>query len=130
MRCAVLKENSLTGVRILIVEDEPLIAMCLSELVKDEGCVVVGICATVAESLALIATTSFDVVVLDLNLHGEPVTSIASAVLQAGKAIVFATGSSASDVPADLQAWPALTKPYSDQAVLSALSTALRLPAD
>ncbi len=125
MHSAVSKENLLSGLRILIVEDEPLIALCLGQAVEDEGCVVVGTCATVAESLALIATATFDVAVLDLNLHGEAATEVAAAVLRAGSAIVFATGSSASDVPEEFQAWPVLMKPYSDLEVLSAIAAAL-----
>ena len=112
---------SLSGLRVLIVEDEPILAMCLSEAIEGEGCVVVGTAHTVVEALALVATALFDVALLDRNLHGQPVGSIAAAIVDRGCAVVFSTGSGASAVPAMFQGWPVLRKPYKDEDVFAAL---------
>ncbi len=116
---------SLKGLRVLIVEDEPIIAMCLGELIVDEGCVLVGTAETVAKALLMAKTEDFDVALLDLNLHGETVAPVASAVLERGGAIVFSTGALASEVPVAFKAWPVLCKPYQDEDVLVALATAV-----
>ena len=115
---------SLTGLRVIIVEDEPFLALCLGEVIEGEGCVVAGTAHTVAQALALVATASFDVALLDLSLHGKPVGSIAAAIIDRGCAVVFSTGSGASDVPAAFQGWPVLCKPYKDKAVFAALAAA------
>ena len=114
----------LTGLHVLIVEDEPMLAICLGDVIEAEGCVVAGTVGTVAGALALVATAAFDVAILDLNLHGEPVGPIAAAIVRGGHAVVFSTGSGASDVPAEFQGWPVLCKPYSDEAVFAALASA------
>ena len=119
---------SLNGLRVLIVEDEPLLALCLGEVIEAEGCIVAGTAHTVAEAVNLVATASFDVALLDLNLHGKPVGTIAAAIIDRGCAIVFSTGSGASDVPAAFRGWPVLCKPYKDEAVLVALATAVAVP--
>ena len=113
---------TLTGLRVLIVEDEPLLALCLGEVIEAEGCIVVGSAGTVATALALVATATFDVAVLDLNLHGQPVDEVASAILRGGRTVVFATGAGKAGVPAKFQGLPVLCKPYSDEAVVAALA--------
>ena len=115
---------SLTGLRVLIVEDEALLALCLSDSLEEKGCVVVGTAGTVDEALALLANTDFDVTILDLNLCGKPVDEVATAIIERGRAIVFSTGSGPSSVPGEFQGWPVLSKPYLDEAVFVALATA------
>ena len=109
---------------MLIVEDEPLLALCLGEVIEAEGCIVVGTAHTVAQATNLVATASFDVALLDLNLHGKPVGSIAAAIIDRGCAVVFSTGSGVSDVPAAFKDWPVLCKPYKDEAIFTALAAA------
>ena len=117
--------TTLTGLRVLIVEDEPLLALCLGEVVEAEGCVVVGTASTVAEATTMVATATFDVALLDLCLHGRPVGAIATAIIERGCGVVFSTGSGASDVPAAFQGWPVLCKPYKDQDLFAALTSAV-----
>lgn len=116
----------LTGLRVIVVEDEPMLAMCLVEILEDEGCIVAGTASTVAEALILVATLPFDVAVLDLNLHGQTSEPVASAILQAGRAIVFSSGSGGAGVPAEFQLWPVLSKPYNDDALVAALAVAFK----
>ena len=117
---------NLVGLRVLIVEDEPLVAMSLSEVIEAEGCIIAGEAGTIADALAIVATATFDVAVLDLNLHGKQADEVASAILLRGRAVVFATGSGASGVASKFHGWPILCKPYTDEAVLASLAGARR----
>jgi CheY-like chemotaxis protein len=114
----------LTGLRVVLIEDEPILALCLSEVIEEHGGVVVGAEDSVAAALQLVSTAQFDIAVLDLNLHGERVDGIARALSAGGHAIIFSTGSGPSDIPAEFQGWPVLTKPYSDDALLDAFALA------
>jgi DNA-binding response OmpR family regulator len=70
----------LSGIRVLIVEDEPLAATTLSDAVEEAGGVVVGIARTVAEARQIIKVLVFDVAVLDLHLPDGEVTPILEAL--------------------------------------------------
>ena len=112
---------ALKGLRVLIVEDEPLLAMCLADVIETEGGVVVATARNVAQAESLVKTESFDVALLDLSLHGKPVGSIAAAIIDRGCAIVFSSGSRVSDVLTAHPNWPVLFKPYKDEEMLAAL---------
>ena len=82
---------TLAGLKILVVEDEPIIAMVLEELLEDERAI-----PTVASSLeqaddALVHAT-FDAAILDINVHGQKSYSIAAVLLKRGVPFVFASG--------------------------------------
>jgi DNA-binding response OmpR family regulator len=64
----------LKGARVLIVEDELLVANYLEELLGMEGCIVLGPALRVHEALVLIERQRPEAAVLDLNLHGERTT--------------------------------------------------------
>ena len=120
----------LSGLRVLIVEDEPILSMCLAESLASNGCVVAGEAATVPAALSLVETAAFDVAVLDLNLWGQRTDAVAAAVVRGGRALVFSTGSTRDAIPVEFQHWPILRKPYKDAAIVEALADAApRLPA-
>lgn len=83
----------LSGIRVLIVEDEPLVAATLSDVVEDAEGEVVGIASSVSEARQMIRRLSFDTAVLDLNLNDGEVTPILEA-LQARKAptVIYSGG--------------------------------------
>jgi DNA-binding response OmpR family regulator len=70
----------LNGIRVLIVEDEPLVAATLSDTVEDAGGEVAGIAHTVGEARQCIRNLSFDVAVLDLRLADGEVTPVLEAL--------------------------------------------------
>jgi CheY-like chemotaxis protein len=82
----------LRGKRILLVEDEPLIAMEIEAELLSAGCEVVGPAGTLAGALRLIAEISCDAALLDANLGGQPVDALAAALTQKGVPFAFATG--------------------------------------
>jgi DNA-binding response OmpR family regulator len=83
----------LNGIRVLIVEDEPLVATTLSNTVQDAGGEVAGIARTVGEARQSIRNVTFDVAVLDLHLADGEVTPVLEA-LHARKApkVVYSGG--------------------------------------
>ncbi len=115
--------NDLAGKRILIVEDEALIAATAADIIADYGGVPVGPAGTIAEALALIAATPIDAAIVDINLLGERSDRVAEALRAASIPFVFATGYGAS-LAAELGA-AVLDKPYSDEKLKAAILSLL-----
>jgi CheY-like chemotaxis protein len=114
---------SLDGKRILLVEDEMLIAMMAEEMLSGMGAAVVGPCASVPEALALAAKADFDLALLDFNLNGARADPVIALLRQRGVPLVLATGYGAMDngVPDDL---PVIEKPYTEEALRRLLEIA------
>ncbi len=108
--------------RILIVEDESLIALMLEDYLDILGKQVVGVADCVEAALALVAAGGFDAAILDINLRdGEKSWPIADALAAQGMPFLFASGGS-GDAMADAYAdRPVLAKPFT----LDGLSRAL-----
>lgn len=114
--------DRLDGFRILVAEDEPLVAMLLEDVLLDAGATIMGPAATVAEGLALAAAERPDVAVLDLNLSGETCLALADALATAGVPFLVATGYG-GDVPLPRHAGvEVLQKPYEPATLIAALS--------
>jgi len=84
--------RGLSGIRILVVEDEFLLADLIGETLADAGAVVVGPAATLEDGLSLLETEALDVAVLDVNLRGKSVQPLAMALHVRGKPFVFLSG--------------------------------------
>jgi CheY-like chemotaxis protein len=79
--------------RVLVVEDEGLVAMMLEDFLRDLGCEVAGSAATISQALAWIdAGGEADAALLDVNVAGESVFPVADALAAKGVAIAFTTG--------------------------------------
>ncbi|WP_448503205.1 response regulator [Sphingomonas sp.] len=106
--------------RILIVEDEPLIAMMLEDFLDILGKEVAGTAETVQSALDCVAKGGIDAAILDVNLRGgEKSWPVADALADKGIPFVLATG---GDVVADAhQARPVLAKPFTMDGVEKAL---------
>ena len=79
-------------IRLIVVEDNFSVADSLRFVLDSHGFDVVGMAGRVETALDLVATTPFDLAVLDIDLHGEIVTPVADAVRALSKPIVFVTG--------------------------------------
>ena len=78
----------MTGARtILIVEDEPLIAMMLEDFLESLGHAVKASCDNVADALTAVAGDGFDLAILDVNLKGENVWPVADRAAPAGRSV-------------------------------------------
>jgi CheY-like chemotaxis protein len=109
---------------ILIVEDEPLIAMMLEDFLDSLGHKIAGIVDTVADAMAKIDEGGFDVAILDVHLKGEHAWPIADRLLQEGLPFVFATGGHIDPPPSAHATAPVLAKPYTIDAIEPALAAA------
>jgi CheY-like chemotaxis protein len=118
--------TKLAGRRILIVEDEALVAMLVEDALLDAGAEVIGPVATVAEAMALLETAPLDAAVLDLNLAGETSTPVADALATRGVPFVVATGYGAEGLPPGHSAVPVLAKPYDPDELTGTLSRICR----
>lgn len=98
--------------RILVVEDESLIALFICEVLETEGFEIVGPCQTVSQALAQLAIPDCcDAAVLDASLRNESAVPVANVLIELGIPFVVATGYNQSQLPAALTAVPVLAKP-------------------
>ena len=106
--------------RILVVEDEALVAMLVEDALEDAGFGVIGPVRSVAQALEVLEAERPDAAVLDLNLAGENSVSVADALVALGIPFVVAKGYGAAGLPAGHRGVPVLPKPY-DPADLTAV---------
>ncbi len=106
--------SALNGKRVLLVEDEALVAMLVEDMLADEGCVLAASATRVPEALAIArdAGVDFDLAILDVNLAGEPVFAVAEALAARGVPFAFATGYGAGGLPEVWKTRPTLQKPF------------------
>ena len=110
---------------VLIVEDEPLIAMMLEDFLDSLGHSVAGTVETVADALARIDEGGFDVAIIDVHLKGgEHVWPVADRLVSKGLPFILATGGHIEPPPAEHAAAPVLSKPYTIDAIEPVLAQA------
>ncbi len=113
----------MTARRILIVEDEPLIAMMLEDFLDALGHRVVGTADSTAAALPIVAEGGLDVAILDINLRGgEKSWPIADALAKAGIPFMLASGGTTDGVAEPHRNRPMLTKPFTMDGVSKALA--------
>lgn len=115
--------SSGAGRRILVVEDEYMIADMISTMVEDLGYEVVGPVATIPEAITAIAGEKLDVVLLDANLDGVSSAPVAAELAARGLPFVVVTGYGSLDLTsADLQSAPRMNKPFTAAALAAILA--------
>jgi CheY-like chemotaxis protein len=113
--------RDLTGQRVLVVEDEALVALLVGDSLQEAGATVIGPVATVGEALALLENGGVDAAVLDVNLRGERVTPVTDRLTGMKVPYVIATGYSAGRDTAEHADVPMLHKPFDLGRLTSAL---------
>ncbi len=108
--------------RILVVEDEFLIALDISGVLEQAGYAVVGPAATTAEALGAIAGDVIYGALIDVNLGGESVGSVADALTRRGIPFAFVSGYGRDRLPADYQQAPLVRKPFTGKDLLDAVA--------
>ncbi len=109
--------------RILVVEDEPLIAMMLEDFLDILGKSVAGSADSVATALAAIDAGGIDAAILDVHLRGgEKSWPVADRLTQAGIPFVLATGGSGDMIDSTHRDRPVLSKPFTMDGVEKALN--------
>jgi len=112
----------LKGRRFLIVEDEPMIALDIVAGLESVGVNVEGPIGSVKEALRAIQERSFDGVLLDANLRGEPVDEVAAALTRRNIPFVFVTGYGRQALPESFARSMVLTKPFTQEQLFRAAS--------
>lgn len=113
------------NLRVLLVEDESLVAMLIEDVLLDLNCAVTVRATTLADALDKAATADFDLAILDVNLNGSPAYPVAELLLSRGIPFLFSTGYGMAGIPEALRVVPILTKPFMEADVERALTTAL-----
>lgn len=112
----------MTGPRILLIEDEHIVAEALSRALRQLGAEVVAMAASVEQALALLDTTGeIDGALLDINLRGVRAYSAADELITRGVPLVFVTGYSTPVIPQAYRHVPVLLKPFTPEEILAAL---------
>ena len=107
-----MTEPTLTGRRVLIVEDDETISALMETTLEEALWTVVGPCRNVASALAAAENEKFDVAVLDINLAGEMVFPVAEALDARGVPFMLLSGYGDTAVPDDRPDWPVCAKPF------------------
>jgi DNA-binding response OmpR family regulator len=108
---------------VMLVEDEPLIAMLYEDIVVDSEFEILEVHVCNAAALAALATVSPDIVIVDYNLHDGPCLPVVARLKETGTPFIVATGYD-DNVDPELGANVWLTTPFRDEDVLSALRAA------
>jgi DNA-binding response OmpR family regulator len=111
--------------RILVLEDEALIALDLEATLTDAGWEVLGPVGRVSQARDLVAATTPDLACLDLNLGQETSHDLARALLARSVPVVFISGRDARALPDDLRHVPVLGKPVDVAALLRTIAERL-----
>lgn len=82
----------LSGLQVLVVEDEPIVAMDLAETMSEGGADIVGPCSTVREARQLIRDQAIDVAILDVNLKDGDLTPVLEALRARDVPVLVYTG--------------------------------------
>jgi two-component SAPR family response regulator len=111
----------LQGRRVMVVEDEMLVAMELEILLVEQGCAVVGPAPTADRALALLDEGLPDAAILDVNLNGHTAVPVAAALSAQGVPFLLATGYGNSLQP-ELKDAPRVDKPVNHEQLVRALT--------
>ena len=112
--------EALQGVKVLVVEDEYLVATLMEDMLESAGCVVAGPIPRLAQALDAASSEACDVAVLDVNLAGERVYPVADILAQRNVPFVFVTGYGV--LPGEYANRPRLCKPFKMADLLDTLS--------
>lgn len=115
----------LVGLRILIAEDEYLIARDLELTLVDAGCAEVFVVPSIAECRRVAAETKLHAAVLDLCLRDGDASGLAGELRAQGIALVIVTGYEEMAAPTDLRDLPRLAKPFPRRELIDVLRASL-----
>jgi DNA-binding response OmpR family regulator len=109
--------------RVLLVEDEPLIAVALETTLRELGFDVVATATHVSSALAAVSRETIDCAILDVSLGSQRIDAVADALAARGCPFFFMTGYGVSDLPAGHAARVMLQKPFRLEQLVAALHT-------
>jgi len=117
---------ALEGVRVLIVEDEYLVAVLIEKILESAGCIVIGPIPRLSEALDAARHDNCDAAVLDVNLAGQRIDPVADALSERNVPFMFVTGYGANALPGEYAERPLIHKPFRMADLLSAVSSLMK----
>jgi DNA-binding response OmpR family regulator len=117
---------ALEGAKILVVEDEFLVATLIEDILKDAGCLVSGPIPRLADALDAADHGTYDAAILDVNLGGDRIDSVADALSRRSVPFMFVTGYNIGALPGGHTQRPRLCKPFKMADLLDALSSLVK----
>ena len=122
------QEVLLAGRKVLIVEDEFLVAALIEDILLDNGCEVVAMASRLDEAVEKAKSLVIDVAIIDVNLNGQHSVPVAEALAERDIPFVLATGYGANGLPKSFPKAPMLQKPFQqedlEQTIRGALAAA------
>ena len=119
----------LAGAKVLVVEDEFLVATLIEEMLADAGCLVSGPIPRVAEALDAVEHEAYDAAILDVNLAGDRIDPVADALSRRNVPFIFVTGYNTGALPRGHGHRPRLCKPFKMTDLLDTLSDLVKTAA-
>ena len=114
--------NALDGRKILVVEDDYLVALALAEMLKATGANVIGPLSEIQEALSFVeAGNDLDAAILDVDLHGQKSYPVAQALAARQIRFVFATGYGEEAIDRAYRAYPRVQKPFDERTLVNVL---------
>jgi DNA-binding response OmpR family regulator len=110
--------------RVLIVEDEPLVAMMLEDMLLDADCDIAGMASTVQAGMALAESCTIDFAILDMTLGRESSFPIADALARKGVPLLFVSGYGRESLPQEHRQCVVLTKPFDYEQLMANIDLA------
>jgi PAS domain S-box-containing protein len=124
------ERQGLSGKRILLVEDEPLVSMDIEAHLTAAGCTVTGLASNITEAKQLINQADYDAALVDANLEGHPVDEIATLLRNRNCPFAFVSGYGREALPHGFRDAMLLSKPFSKDRLLATVESLLRRHSD
>ena len=120
------RTGDVSGLQVLLVEDEHLVALLLEDMLAELGHIVVGPVARLSKAMEMAQREALDIAILDVNINGQDTYSVAEALAERGIPFVFATGYDRKRLRAPYCKAPVLQKPFLQRDLQKALAEACR----
>ncbi|MGK9055696.1 response regulator [Neorhizobium petrolearium] len=117
--------SGFSGLRVLIVEDEGLVALMIEDMLQDLGCEIVASVSRLSKGRTIATTVPVDLAVLDVNLAGQPSFPIAEILQKRQIPFIFSTGYGIDGLPQEFATRPAIGKPFSSSDLQRAIAVAM-----
>jgi DNA-binding response OmpR family regulator len=111
--------------KVLIVEDEPIVAFEIENILQEAGFEIVGCVGSLNKALATLKDTDCDIAVLDANLRGDSAAPMAMALRERGRPFLFVSGFERANLPAAFLDEPLLSKPFEPGELIAAVTRLL-----
>lgn len=120
------RHRTLSGCRILIVEDRYFVADDLRQLFAKNGAEVIAVVADVEDAKLIAETDKIDLAVLDVDLRGRDIFDAVGVLEARGTPFIFVTGYREADLPERYRGRPIVSKPFSEPELLAKVCAALK----